>query len=185
MRRLAASLALILAAWLVPGEAGAQQQRIGPVQSPILTIDSDRLFSDSDFGQQTVAEFEARGAELAAENRRIEDELEAEEQALTEQRATMEAGEFRVLADAFDEKVQSTRRTQDAKTRSLSQDFEKRRNVFLNAAAPVLEGLMREAGAVVIMDKRALFLSSNAIDITDIATERLNAVLGDGTEPLE
>ncbi|MCV3270972.1 OmpH family outer membrane protein [Roseobacter sinensis] len=185
MGRLTASLALVLTAWvwLLPGEAAAQG--IGPVQSPILTIDSDRLFSESDFGKQTVAEFEARGAELAAENRRIEEALEAEEQALTEQRATMDPAEFRTLADAFDEKVQTTRRAQDAKNRELSQDFEQRRNVFLNAAAPVLEGLMREAGAAVIMDKRALFLSSNAIDITDLATERLNAVLGDGRAPLE
>ncbi|WP_299675023.1 OmpH family outer membrane protein [uncultured Roseobacter sp.] len=181
MGSLACSLAACL--WLLAGPADAQ--RFGPVQSPILTIDSDRLFSESDFGKQTVAEFEARGAELAAENRGIEDQLETEEQALTEQRATMDPTEFRELADAFDAKVQTTRRTQDAKNRALSQDFEQRRNVFLNAAAPVLEGLMREAGAAVIMDKRSLFLSSNAIDITDMALGRLNEVLGDGTEPAE
>lgn len=155
------------------------------MQSPILTIDPERVFADSAFGQRTVEEFEARGAELAAENRRIEDDLEAEEQALTEQRPTMEPPAFRKLADAFDEKVQSTRRAQDAKTRDLNQAFEERRDVFLTAAAPVLEGLMREAGAAVIMEKRSVFLSSNAIDITGVAIDRLNAVLGDGSDAPE
>ncbi len=186
MRRLSATVVLALTAWLwlAAGQEGAAQP-IGPVQSPILTVDSDRLFSDSEFGKQTVVEFETRGAELSSENRQIEEALEAEEQALTDQRATMDPAEFRALADAFDEKVQATRRTQDAKTRRLSQDFEQRRNVFLQAAAPVLEGLMREAGAAVILDRRSLFLSSNAIDITNIAIQRLNAVLGDGAEPIE
>ncbi|MEM9639107.1 MAG: OmpH family outer membrane protein [Pseudomonadota bacterium] len=175
-----AGLVAILLCTLLPEPAAAQ--RIGPVQSPILTIDAERLFSESIFGKTVVAEFEARGADLAAENRRIEEELEAEEQALTEQRATMEPAAFRTLADAFDEKVQSIRRTQDTKTRDLNQAFEERRGIFLTAAAPILESLMREAGAAVILEKRSVFVSSNAIDITRAAIERLDAVLGDGED---
>ncbi|WP_298969699.1 OmpH family outer membrane protein [uncultured Roseobacter sp.] len=175
-------LTVLMAVWLCLGGGEALAQRVGPVQSPILTIDSDKLFSDSAFGQRTVEEFEARGAELAAENRRIEEELSAEEKELTDKRGTMTPAEFRVLADAFDEKVQSTRRRQDAKTRDLNVALEERRVVFLNAAAPVLEMLMREAGAAVIMERRSVFLSSNAIDITRTAVERLDAVLGDGSD---
>lgn len=180
MTRLAGILAVLATALLCVVASPADAQRIGPVQSPILTIDSERLFAESAFGRRTVEEFEARGAALAAENRRIEEELAAEEQALTEQRATMEPADFRALADAFDAKVQNTRRTQDAKTRELNQGFEERRGVFLTAAAPVLEGLMRDSGAAVIMEKRSVFLSSNAIDVTRAAIERLDAVLGDG-----
>ena len=60
------------------------------------------------------------GAELATENRRIEADLEAEEQELTELRNTLPAGEFRLLADAFDAKVQETRAAQAAKGRALN-----------------------------------------------------------------
>ncbi|AVL51650.1 hypothetical protein CEP88_02875 [Roseobacter denitrificans] len=148
-----------------------------PVESPILTIDSDMLFEDSRFGQQTIEEFEALGAALAAENRRIEDALEAEERELTELRATMTPTEFRALADAFDQKVQETRRTQEAKNRELNSELENRRVMFLNAAAPVLEQLMREAGAAVVLERRSIFISSNAVDITQIAINRLNVVL--------
>ncbi|WP_246039813.1 OmpH family outer membrane protein [Sulfitobacter sabulilitoris] len=149
------------------------------IQSPILTIDSDRLYLESAFGRRTAREIEAQGAELAAENRRIEAALTAEEKDLTERRPTMEPTAFRALADAFDEKVQTTRREQDAKTRALNQQLEERRSVFLTAAAPVLETLMREAGAAVILEKRSVFLSANAIDITSDALARIDAVLGD------
>lgn len=150
-----------------------------PVESPVLTIDSDMLFEDSTFGRQTIEEFEALGAALASENRRIEDALEAEERELTALRPTISSVEFRELADAFDEKVQETRRTQETKNRELNSELEARRVMFLNAAAPVLEQLMREAGAAVVLERRSIFISSNAVDITQIAIGRLNVVLND------
>jgi Skp family chaperone for outer membrane proteins len=52
--------------------------------------------------------------------------------------------------------------------------------VFLAAAGPVLEQMMREAGAAVILERRSVFVSANAIDITDEAIERLDASVGSG-----
>ena len=52
---------------------------------------------------------------------------------------------------------------------------------FLTAAAPVLEQIMREAGAAVILEQRSVFVSANAIDITKKAIERIDAQLGDGS----
>jgi Skp family chaperone for outer membrane proteins len=155
-----------------------------PVESPILTIDSERLFEESDFGRRTIEEIEARGAALAAENRQIEEELVAEEKELTALRPTMEPADFRNLADAFDAKVQEIRRTQDRKTRELNNKLEERRVVFLNASVPVLEQLMREAGAAIILERRSVFISSVAVDVTRIAIERLDLVLKpEETEP--
>lgn len=158
-------------------ESSAQQFTPLEVQSPILTIDSDQLFEESNFGKRTFEEFEARGNLLAAENRKIEDELIAEEKELTEQRATMSADLFRERADEFDQKVQETRRAQDRKTRELNRGLEERRVVFLNAAIPILEQIMREAEAAVVLERRSVFIGSNAVDITRIAIERLNATL--------
>ncbi len=39
---------------------------------------------------------------------------------------------------------------------------------------PVLSDLVRERGAVVVLDRRDVFLSADAIDITDEAIARLN-----------
>ena len=102
-----AVLALLL---LLGGQAGAQS---GAVNSPVLTIDSEQLFVQSQFGQKFAQDFEARGKILEAENRRIEAELIAEEKELTERRATLPPAKFRSLADAFDEKVEQIRRMVD------------------------------------------------------------------------
>ncbi len=186
------ALALIGLAQTVFGSAAfAQQARSdttlnrGSIVSPILTIDSDRLFLDSDFGKRVVAEVEAKGAVLATENRKIEADLEAEEKRLTTVRATMSPEEFRTLANEFDEKVQQTRQVQATKGRALNALLDQEREVFERAAAPVLERLMRSADAAVILDLRAVFVSASAIEITDDAISLLNETLGSGaSEPL-
>lgn len=187
MRRAAAGSGLYLAtvlfgliAAVMPMPAAVQAQQLGLVQSAILTVSADRLFAESSFGRRIAREIEADSAVLAAENRRIEAELGAEESDLTERRAGMEPSAFRILADAFDEKVQEIRRTQDAKARALGKRGEAAQVEFLNVARPVLEALMRDAGAGVILERSSVFLSANATDVTDLAIERIDAAIGDG-----
>ncbi|AXI46835.1 hypothetical protein C1J03_12860 [Sulfitobacter sp. SK012] len=173
MRSVAVLLVAVLFAGalvVVPLGATAQQT----VLSPVLTIDSERMFRDSEFGQRLASEVESQGSTLGSENRRIEAELAAEEKELTDLRPTMAPEEFRILADKFDAKVQEFRAAQAAKTRSLNQLLDVERTEFLQAAAPILEQLMIEAGAAVILERRSVFLTSNSVDITDEAVIRLN-----------
>ena len=160
-----------------------QAQQLGVRESAILTISSDRLFAESAFGRRIASEIEAESAVLAAENRQIEAELTDEEQKLTDRRSEMEPDAFRVLADAFDQKVSQIRIEQEAKGRALAQKSELARIEFLNAAAPILEGLMRDAKAGVILERSSVFLSANATDITDMAIGRIDQAIGDGNRP--
>ncbi|WP_299731354.1 OmpH family outer membrane protein [uncultured Tateyamaria sp.] len=153
------------------------------VRSPILTIDSDRLYRGSAFGQRVLREIEAQNDALADENRVLEQQLENEEAELTAQRDTLSAEEFRALADAFDARVQAIRRERENESRAISAQLENNRDRFLAAAVPVLEAIMREAGAGVVLEQRSVFISANAIDITDAAIARIDAALQDGTEP--
>lgn len=179
MRRALRGVTFVLALlYAVPVVA----QDTGVLERSILTIDSERLFLNSDFGKRVAREIEARGTELAAENRLIEAELAQAEQDLTDRRATMTPEEFRPLADAFDARVQETRRAQAAKARALNALLEQEREVFLNAAGPVLQGLMYEAGASVVLERRTVFISTNSSDITGEAITLINASLGEGSE---
>ncbi|MCB1340481.1 MAG: OmpH family outer membrane protein [Pseudooceanicola sp.] len=171
---LARLLALLLAA------APVSAQQLGLPQGDILTISSERLFIESAFGKRIAAEIEAEGAALARENRSIEADLTAEEKALTEKRQAMEPAAFRTLADSFNEKVQVIRRTQDTKARALVQKQDAARGKFYETARPVLIALMQEAGAGVILERSSVFLSANATDITEIAIERIDAIIGTG-----
>ncbi len=174
MWRLARFLVLAL---VLSGASAALSQDL---RSPVLTVDSDRLYRDSAFGKRVTSEIEARGRALAEENRALEAELETEEKALTAQRSTLTPEEFRTLADAFDARVQTIRRERDAQNRLLNEKLEENRVRFLSAAAPVLEDIMREAGAGIVLERRDVFISANAIDITVVAIERIDLILGDG-----
>ncbi|MDO6584600.1 OmpH family outer membrane protein [Salipiger sp. 1_MG-2023] len=161
-------------------QTGADQPNV--VQSAVLTIEIDRLFSESAYGQRIGAELEAESNAIAVENRRIESELTEEERSLTEQRATLPQARFRELADAFDQKVQALRQEQDAKARALGTLSEESRRQFLALAEPVLGDIMQETGAAALLDKRSVFLSADAIDITSLAIARIDAAIGDGAE---
>lgn len=153
--------------------------------SGVLTLRTDVFFNESAFGRRVTQEVDAEGAVLTAENRRIEGELRDEEQQLTERRQTMAPDDFRRLADAFDQKVQEIRRVQDAKLEEINKMREDARREFLTVSLPILQEIMREAGAGAILEKSSVFLSAEAADITELAIQRIDAVLGDGQSASE
>jgi Skp family chaperone for outer membrane proteins len=181
MRHLAVpALALAL---LMAGPAPAQDTITVP--SPILTIDQERLFAETQLGRRSSDEIAAAAEALAEENRRIEEELRAQEISLTERREMMSAEEFSALADAFDETVQAFRTEQDAKARALAEREAEARQRFFVEVGEILSEIVREEGAVVILDRRDVFLSADRIDITDVAISRINeaAEADDGPAP--
>lgn len=150
--------------------------------SQVVTLDQDRLFSESQFGRRVLARNETEEANLAAENRKLEAALEAEERGLTDLRAKLPAAEFRKLADEFDIRVEEVRRAQEARFRALTRQRDEDRKTFFDTAFPVLGRLMGEMGAVAILDRNAIVLSLGRIDITDDAIARLDIELGDGSD---
>lgn len=178
-----AAFALAMAAALGPAWAQQPPAAAGgaAVPTPVLVIRQDQLFGNSAFGRASQARLDAASAALIAENRRIEGELEAEERALTDRRASLPTAEFRALADAFNEKVERIRAEQDAKSRELARNRDEDRKRFIEFALPVLAELLRDRGAAVIIDQQAVFLSIDTVDITDEAVARIDARIGNGS----
>ena len=172
-------LAILLAC--APDTLLAQDTAEAP-QSPILTLDQDRLFSETLWGKRAAERIETASAELAAENRRIEAELIAEERALTDKRAEMSSEDFRAAAEAFDARVTEIRQTQDAKTREIGQMREAERQRFYAEALPVMSEVLRDRGAVAVLDNRAIFLAADVIDVTDEMIQRIDAAIGAGVD---
>lgn len=157
------------------------QQQVLP-QSQVLTVDSDVMFSQSQFGIRVAQELAADESILLAENRRIQAELTAEEKALTAKRSEMEADAFRAVAEAFDTRVVQIRKEQDEKAANLERRRQREQDAFIRVASPILTTLMRDAGAKVILERRDVLLADPAVDVTSFAIMRLNQVLGDGAE---
>ncbi len=177
------ALRIILLSWVLAliGAGTLSAQSMGQIVSPIVTLDRDRLFTESLYGQRISGELTAEAAVMATETRDIETGLAAEEKNLAEQRATLDPDAFRDLAQAFDDKVQKLRAERDQARTDLQSKAQAAQYEFFNNVGPILGKLIRERGAVLILDRNAIVLQAADIDITDAAIDRVDAVLGDGS----
>lgn len=181
------TLGLVLGLFAGVPAAWAQQQQLGPVldsqidlRSPVVTLDRDQLFAETLMGKAMQAQLEEASAALISENRRLEAALEEEERALTARRPTMPPEEFRAVAAEFDARVEALRAAQDSKSRALTRQFDEDQQKFYDAALPVLGRLMLDIKAVAILDRSAVILTFDQLDITDLAVARMDSELGAG-----
>lgn len=163
--------ALLAAALALPGQGLLAQETAPPVAATpvVVTLDADRFFRESAWGQEVIRRFEAEREALGAENRRIEEALQKEEQDLTTRRATVPPAEFSRLAADFDTRVEGIRAAQDAKSQALIASRENQQRAFFNAARPVLEALLQERGASAILAAGAVLVAADDTDITPTA----------------
>jgi Skp family chaperone for outer membrane proteins len=163
----------------LPTIALAQQSGATAV-SQIVTIERQRLFSETAYGQRVIATIEAERARLAQKTREVEASLAEEELLLTEQRSSLDPTAFRILADSFDKKVNELRAEGVQREQEFVSVLEREQSAFFERIGPILGRLVRELGAVVILDRRAILLATQNIDITDMAIRRIDLELGDG-----
>lgn len=172
------ALALFCAAMFAAASASGQQFPIYKETLPVASLNLDRLFSESQFGKKVLEESRAKTVELSEENRRIEAELEREERDLTEKRKVLPAEDFRLLAEAFDQKVVRVRRTQNSKANDLGEQLDTARREFSERVQPILLQLMREKGITFILDEQAVVFALSSGDVTDEVIARVDAEIG-------
>lgn len=173
--------AILAAAALHPASSFAQSTQ----PSPVLTLDQDRLYVQSLFGQRVQQDLQDQSKALSDQNRKIEAALEEEEGRLTVERSEMDPGAFAELAKDFDERVTGIRRAQAAKSENIRKISDAERARFFEAAFPVLLQLVEETGAVAILSNTAVIFSVRQIDITDEAIARVDAAIGAAPLPEE
>lgn len=177
-------LALVLAAGLGllagPGELRAQEQPATQARHQILTLDWDRLYEGSAWGQRVVRDVAEASRALNTENNRIADALVAEERALTEQRATMELAAFRAAAEAFDKRATEIRAAQKAKAQALQARLDQERGAFIQAALPILDELLVARGAAIVLDRRVIIRGLADLDVTAELVRLVDERVGDG-----
>lgn len=156
-------------------ESGSPAQSSQPTL-PFRLLDQDRLLSESRIGQDTLARISTAQAQLEAENLAIFEQLSAEEQELTDLRATLNPSEFRARADAFDERVERIRAERANLSAELDQARQNLISEFFEAALPVLQQYMQEQGILGLLRNDAMVMSSGVLDITDEVIARLDSI---------
>ena len=138
-------------------------------------VDLRRVIGESKVGHDMQRQVEALNAQVTNELKAEKAGLQREQVALQQQSAILAADvkarrikDFEIRVAAFQEKVQ--------KRGSLIQGgVVKAQAQIEQALGPVLQGIMRERGATLLIDRSAVLLGPNAIDMTAIAVQRLDA----------
>ncbi|MDV7269864.1 OmpH family outer membrane protein [Thioclava sp. A2] len=147
----------------------------------ILTLDWEVLYDSSAWGKRVSAELSQASKDLNTENNRIADDLVIEERQLTERRAAMTPEDFRAEAAAFDKRATGIRAAQKAKAQALQAQLEQERQAFVQAALPVLDELLVQRGAAVVLDRRVIIRGLSNIDVTNDLILLVDERLGSGT----
>jgi len=149
----------------------------------IATLDQERLFRSSLFGQRVLKEVSDKSDILLEQELLLQSKLETEESLLTVERKKITTEKFKNLASAFDQKVQKIRAETTENRMKLGEYSESERNRFFKIILPVLVQLSDEFGITTLLDHRMAILSLK--DITDAVIERVDKIIGDGKEVTE
>ena len=169
-------------ALLISISTGVIYAQAGPLPTTaVIIIDKDRVLSETKYGQRLNAEMRRMELAQIADNTRLSRELEQEEAYLTELRATLSSDDFRSLASEFDTKVQRISDEQQTKNQNRIDQRRQDQLQLFAATGPVFEQLMRDTGASVILELSFALIWNDAINMTDVAIQRIDAFLGDGT----
>ena len=156
-----------MAAPPVPPQGGAPAARI-------LMVDLRRVVGESKVGHDMQRQVESLNAQAANELKNEKASLQRDQMALQQQSAIQAADvkarrnkEFETRVAAFQDKVQ--------KRGSLIQGgVMKAQAQVEQALGPILQGIMRERGATLLVDRSAVLLGPTAIDMTGVAIQRLD-----------
>ena len=173
---LAIFLTLLLTPALAQGQQGAFSGQVMNAQPtvPVLVLNQERLLRDSAVGRSILEQEQTLRAAHQREGERLEEELEAEERELADQKATLPLAEFQEKAIAFDAKVVRIRQDHAAKSEALSQTVEGARKEFFSKIVPIVAGIMEERGASLVFEQRNILFTGPGVDITDAVIERID-----------
>ncbi len=146
----------------------------GAPAAKILIIDLRKVMGASRVGQDIQKQVEGLKQQATSELNGEGRALEAEKTSLQQQAAILapdvkarKIKDFEARGQAFQQKVQQRSSLIQGGVMRAQQQIEQ-------ALGPILEGIMHERGATLLLDRSSVLLAPNAIDVTDVVIQRLD-----------
>ncbi len=164
----------LLANIAVPARAAGPQPQGTPAPK-ILVIDRTVILRASKAGQDVVRQVNTYTSQLEAEFKGQGMALRQQYQQLQQQMAILSADVKARKVKDFENKKNALQ-AQAQKRQSLIQGgFFKARQQMEQALGPILQEIMKERGANLLLDRSAVVLGTDSsVDITGVAVQRLN-----------
>ena len=148
-------------------------------QSSIIVVDMDRVGADSAAGKSGQTQLKTRLDGLQARGKSLADQLRGEEETLLKARQTKT-----MASEAFQAKVKDLQTKQNnARTELGNREQELQRSQayvrqqIFNAVGPIIQAVMRERGANIVLARDAALAVSPTLDVTAEVIRRLDAAL--------
>lgn len=152
-----------------------------PPPQKILLIDRQAILRFSKVGQDVARQIETMGNQAKGEIAGQQKALQAEAQQIQQQIAILAADAKAKKVQAFEAKQAGMQAAAQRKEQAIQGGFMTAQQTIAKALEPILQNLMQQRGANMILDKNALVYASpqavQAFDITQPAIEQLNQKL--------
>ena len=147
-----------------------------PPTPKVVVLDRVGILQFSKVGRSVAQQLQALNTQTKASFDSQQKSLVAEGQALRQQVAIMAADQRQKKEDAFNAKVRAIEETAQRRAAQIQQAGQVAQAAVAQALGPIVEDLVKERGANMVLDKQAVvFSNSNAFDITTDAISRLDA----------
>ena len=143
----------------------------------IIVVDRAAILRGSSVGQDIVRQVQAYTTTAEKEFKAEQDGLQKESQTLQQQVAILAPDVRAQKIKAFQAKEAAFKQKVETRQSLIQGGVLKARQQVESALGPILQGIMQERGANILLDRAAIVLGMVDIDVTQLTIQRLNQKL--------
>ncbi|MDQ1153331.1 OmpH family outer membrane protein [Brevundimonas sp. SORGH_AS_0993] len=174
-------IAAAAAASLMATGANAQQAAAptnpGPVIPGVCVYYNARLLAQSSAGQAVETRMQQLAQEVQGELQPYATAIQTEAQALQSAGASLPADQANQRRQALQQRVQEAQQLEATRENELRYTLGMQRQAITTAVSPILTAIYQEKGCGLLLDRESVFMMNPAMDVTDLAIQRLNTAL--------
>ncbi len=163
--------------WSRRGVLGTLAAAGGAAQPRVIVIDRTLIMQTSAAGKEMVAQTQALSRAAETQFRNEETALATEANQLQQQMAILAADARAQKEKDFTTKQQAFQNRVAERQAEIQAGFNKAAGQLEVALGPILQAIMRERGANMVLDRSAVILAAIDVDVTTVAVQRLNQAL--------
>jgi Skp family chaperone for outer membrane proteins len=166
------------AAPAAPAAAAAAGAPASAVQAPrIVVIDRQQLLQRSAAGKDIFTQTQTLSKQLETQLRTEEGQLQTEATQLQQQMAIMAADVRAQKEKDFNSKQQAFQTKVQQRQAQIQASFNQAARQVEVALDPILQTIMKERGANMVLDRSAVIVATTDVDVTTLALQRLDRAL--------
>ncbi|GAW39910.1 Outer membrane protein [Brevundimonas sp. SH203] len=173
----AASLLASAASAATTQQAAAAPTNPGPVIPGVCVYYNARLLAQSSAGQAVETRMQQLAQEVQGELQPYATAIQSEAQQLQTSGASLSADQLQQRRQALQQRAQEAQQLEATRENELRYTLGMQRQAITEAVSPILTALYQEKGCGLLLDRESVFMMNPAMDLTDLAIQRLNTAL--------